>query len=327
MPATALKTKIHPVAENKRYRFLVEWACEVTNQALTVKIRWYNYDKSSSSDVTILSENAQTADTWQVNTSTVVPPSSARWFQVIVAKPNVADKFSLARIELKEHDTSLARKSMSLNFFEDFLGGAQYTWTETDTAADGITIGTGDSTTHTFGQWSNTGIAKLTTGSGSGSAGVYQIASMFGGTPPTGAEFTCKVYADELNRRVWVGLFDSTTDPDVALANTVYGIGFRASNTGSAANWFGLCRNGTSETTVDLGITSGTTWRTLGWMKTSAGVQFLVRGRPVGSVVTTNIPGTTTSIGPTIGIATQTAAAKVFQCDFIGVEASQSRYL
>ncbi len=329
MAATSVKTKVYPVSEVKRYRFLIEWACTATSSAFTVTARWYNFDKSSYADVTIISENAQTADTWQINTATLIPPSDARWVQFFFTKPNVSAKFGVSRFEFKAHDTAMSRRNMSVLFFEDFLGDmGQYTWTKTNTSADGITLGWGDSTTHTFGQWSETGIVKLTTGSGIGSAGTYHVSHlMFGGKAPAGTEFTCKVQADSTNRRCWIGLWSSTTDPDLALSNSVYGVGFRASNTGVAANWYGVCRNGTAETTVDLGVGSGTTWRTLGWARTSGGIQFLVRGRPVGSVVTTNIPGSTQSLGPLMGIGTLTSSAKVFQCDFMGLETSSNRYL
>lgn len=333
MTATKIVSKkVYPVDELDRYTLFLRWACSTTADALTVQIRFWDITRTTSTDVTVYSSVATNANTWQIAAIGVVPPKDKRFLQIIVSKPNVATKFAIARIELKRLDTSLIRRANMVEIFEDFYGTTtnsigQYPFVRG-------TIGSSPTVTNAtpgnqFGPWSDTGVATLVTSAISGQGGTYGLLSIVYGPPPTGGEFIGKVLLNrDTNLTSWFGLFSSnSTIPDAALANTIYGIGLRTHNTGVAANWYGICRNGTAETSVDMGIVAGTNIATLGWIATSTGIQFTKNGRPYGAEVTTNIYGSTRLVSLVFGGVTRTTAALNVSCDFLGLQAFQTRYV
>jgi hypothetical protein len=117
------------------------------------------------------------------------------------------------------------------------------------------------------------------------------------------------------------------TYPDVAAANTISGIGFRATTTGGAANWFGVVRTGTTETVVDLGVAAGTTWRTLGWRRELTGIRFQVGDVDVGTLITSTLPATTVSMNPAFGIITTAGGVTHdLQVDAVGMRSFHNRW-
>lgn len=329
MAATAIATKkVYPVDETDRYVLTLRWAASGTSDAFTVKIRWWDKTKTISSDVTILSKTATTANTWQTDVAPVIPPTGARFMQVLFSKPAVATKFAIARVNVKPVDNTLVQRMNTIDFFDDFLTATgDYGWTRSNIG--GVSTATVATPSNNFGKWSEHGIVTLTTTAVSGQGGTLGVPGTCTGDPPVGAEVQVKcALSSDVNITAWGGLWSlATTIPDVALANTIYGIGFRMHNTGVASNWFGICRNGTAETTVDLGVAADTTYRVLGWICTPTGIQFTVRTRPVGAEVTTNIPNNTRNLGPHIGIVTRTASSKNIKTDFFGYQGFQTRYV
>tara|TARA_R110002124_G_scaffold280854_2_gene454573 strand:+ start:150 stop:566 length:417 start_codon:yes stop_codon:yes gene_type:complete len=126
---------------------------------------------------------------------------------------------------------------------------------------------------------------------------------------------------------VWSGLSSAgATIPDTALENTVHFIGVVARATSASVNWFGLCRAGQTETSIDLGVAADTKLRTLGWRKTKTGVQFQVNRANVGDEITTNIPAATQALAPAIGIGPASGSARKLVVDFYGLYASIKRF-
>ena len=124
------------------------------------------------------------------------------------------------------------------------------------------------------------------------------------GNPPPGSLLVVKQrHLDSTSaQRLWVGLISASTEPDTALANNVDCVGFRSSLGG---NWHGVVRNGTSETTVDLGIAPSTSddgYAVLAFLRTINGYRFYVADAApadagarvtltqVGAEITTNLP-------------------------------------
>ena len=75
-----------------------------------------------------------------------------------------------------------------------------------------------------------------------------------------------------------------------ATGNPANGVFLRRTDTATPGNWFGVCRSGGVESTVDTGIAGSTAITRLGFHRTQTGVQFIVNGVTVGAEVTTNIP-------------------------------------
>ena len=181
--------------------------------------------------------------------------------------------------------------------------------------------------------WSECGIIRLTTPAPSGNGVAMSQGNTTGcplaGPPPTEGRFVAKLRVDTTFTQLtaWAGLFyNASTIPDAAVSNAVHAIGVVARATTGTANWFGICRNGSGETSVDLGVAADGTWRELGWRKTGTGVQFQVAGVDTGSEITANLPGTTKALGPAVGIAAESASARELRCDYIGVSCPVTRY-
>ena len=128
------------------------------------------------------------------------------------------------------------------------------------------------------------------------------------------------------NLTIWAGFFDSvTTFPDGALVNSLKGVGVRVAAAGAAANWKTISRNGTSETSVDLGVAMGTTWRTIGFRRTLNGIQPMIGDHATGAEITTNIP-TLGACSLLWGCYETAASARSVDVDFIGVDGNFRRY-
>ncbi len=148
------------------------------------------------------------------------------------------------------------------------------------------------------------------------------------GRPSEGTYCAVKISitsASIIKQTVWAGVWQySNTWPDVAGAKTNSGIGVRCSETagGTMGNWYGVVRNGTGETTVDLGVLADVNWHTLGWRATSTGIQFIVRSSgawvDTGSEVAftdSNMPPTTESLAPMIGCGAHGSSARTADFD------------
>lgn len=323
--ASSMQSRIFSITPRRRYRVMVEWACQNTSDAFTIVVRWYDSTQTIISTETLFSDVAATADDWQVETFSVVPPATARFARVGVRKPAVSTLFAVGRIEMRTmHESTMEQNSRKVTLFDDFFGAGttigMFPWTRTDISGT-LTVSKGVPT-NAFGPWSENGIVELTTPATTGQGGGIGIGQGFAGPPAVGGECRIKVrLSSATNVRAWAGLFDVlSTSPDGAKANTIYGIGFRYEASGSASTWQGILRNGTNETNVDLGVGGDTSWYELGWARTSTGIVFLVNGIPTGAVQTTNIIGTSQALSPIIGIVTGTTAAKVLQADYYGLE-------
>ena len=130
------------------------------------------------------------------------------------------------------------------------------------------------------------------------------------GAPLAGALWLVKVRLPEnytIGSLCWSGLIGNpVVAPLVGGAATPF-IGIRADTVSGAANWFLVCGDGTTETTLDLGVVAGQTWQILGFRRLLDGsIQGLVgdaksgwRGYIVDVIgtISTHIP--TTSLEPT----------------------------
>lgn len=227
-----------------------------------------------------------------------------------------------------------------VHFFDDFatnnqsgVGIGWLPWFQTNNQGTG-TIGLPGGT-NAFGQWSEFGVIDFTSGANSGDNSVWHLGinsrQTCQGPPPTGSLYEVKVQIPTAspNGERWCGMVNiETTYPDAALANTIRMIGFVTRPTGSAVNWFGICRNGTVETTIDMGVSANTTWRTFRWRKTATGVEFLRVAGDVETavgVITTNLPATTTNQIPMFGVRAGTAAAQALRVDYVGIAAKLVR--
>ena len=151
--------------------------------------------------------------------------------------------------------------------------------------------------------------------------------SPFYGRPPDGATFATKLRIEGTTDDItcWAGLAGAAnTWPDAAGSNTCDLIGVRCTDPNGVGlgNWYGVVRNGTTETTVDLSIAADTTWRIMGWRATSTGIQFRTYSggswSDVGSEVaftSSSMPSTSAQLSPLVGAGTHGAQRKA-RCDF-----------
>jgi hypothetical protein len=121
------------------------------------------------------------------------------------------------------------------------------------------------------------GITRLTSPAtnGEGGYGGFDTADTY--APANGTWWAVKVRNPGTVHHVtllsgWAA--DFSTVPVGGASNSF--IGIRAHDTvGASPNWEGVVRNGTNETTVDLGVAADSTWRILGFKRTSTGIQFV----------------------------------------------------
>lgn len=148
------------------------------------------------------------------------------------------------------------------------------------------------------------------------------------GQPGEGVYFACKVRisSSTLNQQtVWTGVWEkSKTWPDPAGSNSNSGIGVRVSSNSATTlgNWLGVVRNGSTETTVDLGVLADANWRTIGWRATATGIQFIVRSSGAwvdtgGEIPWANsaMPSTSTELAPVIAATGHSISARTADFD------------
>ncbi len=174
--------------------------------------------------------------------------------------------------------------------------------------------------------WGEAGVLRITSAGASGDGGIVGLnpagAAPLTGDVPVGTWCAVKVRLSGAvtNLTAWTGIANGMSAahvPDAALSNTVNVIGFVARAGGAGVNWSGICRTGTSETLLDLGVAADADWRLLAWQRTAAGIRFWAGpGSPVGTI-TTNIPAVKAI--PVVGLLASTAAARALDQDMIGL--------
>lgn len=321
-----VKTKLYPVAPRKRYRFLIEWISEDIVTTLTVSVLFYDKDETLQTTQVLWTKAATAVNVWQIDTVAVIPTPQSRYAQIQLEGTNGV-KMAFSRVELKESETSLERSAREIEWFDDFIGvdTGVLPWTKV-VAAGTLTLSKINSL-GAAGAWSELGILRMVTSNAANDGGLIHLDRIAQGIPPVGSEFRCKIRTQNTNNaRGWFGLWESLAlYPDEALANSISGIGIRYQTGAAAENWFGVVRNGTTETTVDLGVQANSTWRDLGFYINSTGVRFTVNGDSVGSTVTTNHPDTTDQLAPVIGLLAANAAAKTMDIDYFGFKTTLNR--
>jgi hypothetical protein len=172
------------------------------------------------------------------------------------------------------------------------------------------------------------GICRVTTGicsPGEGGAIGYGDGTdrTFYRAPPAGSVYLAKLRAVDITQiTIASGFFEIHSGVTGATSNDF--IGFRGVG---GANWYGVVRNGTAESTVDLGIAVSTSWAYLGFRRETDGtVQFFQYERDgrnfayrveIGApVATTNLPNTTLCIAP-LNVITLDGASKSAEIDFV----------
>tara|TARA_Y100000310_G_scaffold92966_1_gene90546 strand:+ start:3347 stop:4267 length:921 start_codon:yes stop_codon:yes gene_type:complete len=170
------------------------------------------------------------------------------------------------------------------------------------------------------------GVARATTADTNDTGSAYHIGTflnpLMNGPPVDNTWCVAKLSLPLLavNGHHWAGLWSHhNREPDIGTSNVISGIGWRAAPGGSAANWFGVVRNDTTESTVDLGVAADTTVRELAWSIQSSRVQFYVNGAAVGSVVTANLPDAGYALNLVWGVRTTDTNATTMDIDYIGL--------
>lgn len=234
------------------------------------------------------------------------------------------------------HDSLDTRIAQGVSIVDDFLGQetetgeiGQLGWTLQSVAGGGSITRVSPAITG----WKEMGTVTLTTNATSGDGKAITLGTgstaPLRGPPPSGFRCSAKVALQGTLTRTtaWIGLWENVaTPPDAAGSNDATGVGFIVRSLTSGANWFGIVRNNTSETTVDLGVAADTTFRYLGWVRTSTGVQFQVSGANVGSEITTNLPSTTDTLGPGVSVMATSASARTLVIDWFSLAGSIQRY-
>jgi hypothetical protein len=343
LASTATATKVRsdpmPCTEGRRYHFLIEFQASTTtaSRTVTIDVEWCDSTQSTTATQTLYNAVVTTADTWQCIRAQLAPPNGARFVRVSVTKAAYAFAVIVDRVRIDEVSNALDDAMNEIVIADDFVkDGTGAPWGDlgwSEFAFTNVTVSKQGAAAASFDPFSEVGVVQIQAGTTNGTGGGLLLGSlsraMFYGLPPVGFELRMKLRAPTTTTGfiAWAGLWSSTSvDPDVGGANTISGIGFRAVTTGGAANWYGVVRTGTTETTVDLGKGANTTWRTLGWRRTPTGVQFQVGDYDVGSEVTTNLPATTITMNPIMAILTTAGAVThELQCDKVGLRAFSNR--
>jgi hypothetical protein len=83
---------------------------------------------------------------------------------------------------------------------------------------------------------------------------------------------------------------------------------------GEDANWFCVTRQASTQTRIDSGVAVDTEFHGSGYIRTSAGVQFVFGGVHVCGLMTTNIP--TVALDPAFQLTNGAAASKTYDVDY-----------
>jgi hypothetical protein len=212
-----------------------------------------------------------------------------------------------------------------LAVFDDFLGAfskttaiSEQNWQVTDVAG-GVSVGVVVPSAST-----EIGLLRLYTAGANGDGGNLTMPNGPRGMP-AGMMWCAKVrVADTTNLHAWSGFVDGAGIVPT-IAGTDDFVGVRVINTGSTANWYGVCKDSSGESTVDLGVLGGTTWRTFGFIVGESSIQFYLidasdyRRGPVwtatGSAVGSHIP-TGTMLPCGLGVRADSAATKQAEVDY-----------
>ena len=139
---------------------------------------------------------------------------------------------------------------------------------------------------------------------------------------PVGSLFAVKIkhYTSTADSVIWAGFSENYIAPAGAVFVDFVGV------RNEGGNWYGVCRDGNTETTVDLGLaasTSSSAYRVMGFFHANDGVRFFtadVTDRQVPPFITWFSPITTNhpneDLSPIIGITSSAVGTKGFTADF-----------
>lgn len=338
--ATASKARSDTVPVNSRRRYHWQSAYKASRASvgdtIQIALEWLDADENVLSTEYLQNGVAAATGSWQTLRRTAAPPTGAAYVRFFLSKSTATFFVSFDRLLWEEYDPTIESQIHRVLFRDDFAGGddnriGDLGWEVTFLGADVSSIDTigaarYPSATGSF-SWTRLGVVQVTTpGSGGSYLANYGTLIAIGsgtqpmgyGPPPVGVECRMRVQVSSgtTEIQVWAGLWSSTAAiPDSGLANTISGIGISNRATVTSTNWYGICRNGTSETRVDLGVATTGGWYELGWRRTSSGIQFMVDGVDAGLEITTNLPASTDALTPVIGVATTNSSAKVLDID------------
>lgn len=327
--AVALRSDALPITPNRLYRAQTQFKASSTAPTVTISAEWLDADQASLS-VTQYLWNAVPSGTgkWISACATLAPPSGARWVRFNIGKTSTSPtsvNVLIDRILIEEEVIGGEDLTRCGRVFDDFAADDQIgalPWVLHGLGADPITNPPTVSHGSSSG-WNALGTLLIETAGIVDYGGLILLGDVAAptlyGAPPAGMDLRVRVRLQGgayTSLGAWVGLTDKDdTWPDAALSNTCSLIGFAVRATGSAANWYGIIRTGTSESSVDLGVAGGATWTSLGVRKTAGGYQFSADGADVGSpVATTNEP--TAALCPAIGVLTAAGAARKVEADY-----------
>jgi hypothetical protein len=206
------------------------------------------------------------------------------------------------------------------NTSDDFDYAPTGDFTQTNFSPSTVTTSAGASS---YGVWRLTTSGTVNTGCTITRAG---NATLTAGVP-TGMMYGARLRINQTSDiSCWSG-FTGSRSVVPRGANSVDFIGFRC----EGGNWFGLCRSGANETTLDLDVGSDTEFYALRARKTSTGVAFDTIDVDVNRVIyteigeiTTNIPTGTLYANP-IGLDNLAAAAKSVEIDWYAIGGQHAR--
>jgi hypothetical protein len=178
------------------------------------------------------------------------------------------------------------------------------------------------------------GVVRLSIAGGAND-GDGAVLAMTGGTsplatvPPKGALYLVKIRIASGTQDfvAWSGFSsDPSTCPRAATSN--HFIGLRADGSTGVPNWFGVVRQGTTEQTVDFGVTADSDWVILGFRRLFSGAIQFVSADPsvrdlspiddVGDPLSTPLPAS--AIVPVAAaLMTRNSTARALDCDFLGL--------
>ncbi len=340
--ATTVRSDRKQCTPNRTHDFSCELRASSisSGRTVTITVRWLDRSGTPLSTDTLHNAVLPACDYWVPIRAQLVPPDSARFVQFAFAK--AAELFDVAvdRLIFEESgahgvEENLQTVSLRETFVKDGTASpwGDLGWTQITFTA--VTVTKVPAAAAALDQWSETGVVQVqapaANGQGGGLALVGDIArGQFYGRPPLGTveQWKIRIPTATANFVAWAGIWSSiSTWPDYALANTISGIGFVCRTASGSTRWYGVCRNGTSETTVDLEIDGADTrWRTLGWRRTASGIQFTVDDDDVGDEVTTNLPTATAVMAAFFGMVSSAAdATKTLQVDDWGLRAMMVR--
>lgn len=327
--AVSLVSDALPVTPTRTYRAQAAFKASSTAPTVQIGAEWLDADQASLS-VTQYLWNAVPSGTgkWINVAATLAPPSGARWVRFSIGKTSTSPtsvNVAIDRLLIEEEVIGPPDLTTCARVFDDFAAddtAGALPWVLHGLGADPIT--NPPTTSHgTSTGWTVYGTTLIETAALSGYGGLLLLgdpaAPTLYGAPPEGWELRARVRLQGgtyTNVASWVGLTEKADEwPDPSGSYSCSFLGFAVRAAGSAANWYGIVRNGATESTVDLGVAGGATWTTLSVRKTASGYQFGADGADVGSpVATTNQPAG--ALCPGVGVLTGTAAARKVEIDF-----------